>query len=303
MKRLPERSYITTRKVGKMDRKTQSFQEDMIEKTIYQYNWDDIVVEDENDENESIEIAELFQKQMNEIVKIILKELYLGNRIVTSQANEIFEGLRNENKLEMGKEYEVIGFQYSITRKIVLVERTFYEGVMMKDDDESKRLQTLYLKIRNGCNDVGNYELKDKTTIAIGCEEFATAFKYMTISIPNRNDKITITRNEDIVAIEATNDNENNNEIKECEICWSNIKRHEKYVKLTDEKEEYFVHRSCYFYVPCQRCGTKENITYDDVNNRFYCETCFEEIKKIFRYQRMKRMRRFPLLKHKVNEK
>ena len=66
-------------------------------------------------------------------------------------------------------------------------------------------------------------------------------------------------------------------------------KKTRKYVRLTDEEKEYFVHRSCYFYVPCQRCGTKENITYDDVNNRFYCETCFEEIKKTFRYQRMKR--------------
>ena len=49
MKRLPERSYIETRKEGKTEKETLLFQEERREEISFKYDWVDRVIENENE--------------------------------------------------------------------------------------------------------------------------------------------------------------------------------------------------------------------------------------------------------------
>ena len=262
-------------------------------------------IEDRNESENDIEkiskedrIRTVSTTSMNRIIKTILKELYLGNTIITSPAHKIFKNQYIFPGLEIDKQYVVIGFEYYFVRKFLLVESTFYENIMNNgknsSNQETQRLYDLYERIKKEREDVTDEEIGDETIKHVYCDIFFESFDEITINSEKEEKKIKIPRDcqkRTMKEIREIEEKEREMNIRRCRICLDITGEGEEYKEQKESNgETYIYHIPCFLCVCCKCCSSKEDLHFEEMQHGFYCGPCLERLSKTKRYQRMKAM-------------
>ena len=198
----------------------------------------------------------------NQIIKLIAKELYSKSRLITSKC-KITTDKNSRGMIYEGEEYEIIGLDFNIGYKFILVERKEYEEIMKREDDNE--VKKLICCVRNGwegCQDKKYYE--EKTLIFYFCHYLPHTFDYIYIIKEEEE------MNEREMKCEEIKMMKNNEEIK-CEMCRDNIYESEEYL----ENNGQIFHKACYYFTTCFFCQSKNNIRLFDES--LICEKCFQE--------------------------
>ena len=236
---------------------------------------------------------ELRSTSIYEVMQIVAKEIYLGNRIYTSKSKEFIEGSYNGSELNKDQEYEILGLDYFLEKYIILVNKNYYEEVMGRNDEESCELKRIYNGIRNGWIDTSLENSDHKTIIALDYFQFQQAFDRIfiiefekrrlqpnvePIEIKNKIIEIAIILKPDSDAI--IEPKMNGEEIKIYSIVYRDGKkkyeRKGKYIMLTNYRNEKY--KIFNFIIVREKCTNNElNIELsisrnDAIGEMNYCE-------------------------------
>ena len=125
-----------------------------------------------------------------EIIQIVSRELYKGNRVRTSKVKgkESVKGIYNKSTLIKKEEYEIIGTDSYIYKNVVLINKKEYKNAMKGKDDKSNELRRIYEGIRKGWVDISSEDIKNETIITVSCFQFHRIFSFIYVEEINQNE-------------------------------------------------------------------------------------------------------------------